>query len=129
MKRDCDPLTLPTTMLSNVVVDDTVVGGGPLSMISSAACAAIGTSMATALDDDSRRRRNRCVTCDDCFEPAKPRWRMARPSPSSRGRSACRNPGRPALAPIVVAPVGSDMRRYLEAQLLRKLSSLDNRRL
>src|SRR3954470_15735804 len=82
MKRDCDPLTLPTTTFPNVVVDDTVVGGGPLSTISSTACAATGTNTATnALDDDRRRRASRCLTRDACIEPAKSRCRMV-PSPA-----------------------------------------------
>jgi hypothetical protein len=76
------------------VVDDTVVGGGPLSTISSTACAATGSIMAAnALDDDSRRRKNWCVTHDACLEPAKPRWRMAPPSPARARKVRLPKPG------------------------------------
>src|SRR5689334_20709231 len=92
MKRDCDPLTLPTMMLPNVVGDDTVVGGGPLSTVSSAAYAAAGSSSAANAPDDKRRRDNRRVTRDVCFEPANFRSRIAPPTHAlARGKSARRN--------------------------------------
>src|SRR4051794_11566066 len=129
MKRDCDPLTSPTTTFLKVAADETVVGGGPLSMISSTACAATGSSSAAnALDDDSRRRENRPLTRDARLGSAKLPWRIAPPRRSRAEGPAAETQATPPPPPCH-SPVGSVIRRLPELQLIRSQSTLTNRRL